>query len=175
MTRSILTLLILSILVITAGGGPLPAVDLPHLRPGAADPIGLIGSPGQRLDLEGYVVPGKLTVFDFFSHRCPPCRLMAPKLERLVAARADVVVRTIDIDRAGARGIDFGSPVARQHKLEALPHFEIFDAQGRLWLRGTEAYERLLEWSSAVAPEPTSPPRFGGQRRAPGSGSEVGW
>src|SRR4051794_4025329 len=61
---------------------------------------------GKTVNLADYVVPGKTTVFDFTSEYCPPCRAIAPQLEKVHQKRADVVVVAVDINRPGVKGID---------------------------------------------------------------------
>lgn len=103
-------------------------------------------SQGQPVKLEDYLVPGKTTVFDFFSEYCPPCRAISPKLEKLHAERDDLAVVKVDINRPGVKGIDWQSPVARQYDLHSIPHFKIFGPDGKLQAEGNDAYETVLGW-----------------------------
>ncbi len=103
-------------------------------------------SHGATITLADYLVPGKTTVFDFYSEYCPPCRAIAPKLEKLHAERADLAVVKVDINRAGVKGIDWQSPVARQYNLHSIPHFKIFGPDGKLQAEGDAAYETVLGW-----------------------------
>ena len=125
-----------------------PQHGLPNLKPGATDPIGIIGSPGEPVELEPYAVAGKTTIFDFYSKYCPPCRKIAPELEKLVKDRADVVVRQIDINRPDVQGIDWKSPVAAQYQLQGVPHFKIYGPDGKLKVEGDEAYEQVSGYIS---------------------------
>ncbi len=103
-------------------------------------------SHGAQITLADYLVPGKTTVFDFYSEYCPPCRAISPKLEKLHAERADLAVVKVDINRAGVKGIDWQSPVARQYDLHSIPHFKIFGPDGKLQSEGDAAYETVLGW-----------------------------
>ena len=103
-------------------------------------------SHGQTVTLADYLVPGKTTVFDFFSEYCPPCRAISPKLEKLHAERADIAVVKVDINRPGVKGIDWQSPVARQYDLHSIPHFKIFGPDGKLVSEGDPAYDTVLHW-----------------------------
>lgn len=100
-------------------------------------------SKGQEVQITDYVVKGKTTIFDFTSEFCPPCRAIAPKLEKLHADRADIVVVKVDINRPDVRGIDWKSPVARQYSLNSIPHFKVFGPDGKLKVEGDEAYEMV--------------------------------
>ena len=103
-------------------------------------------SQGKEVTLADYLVPGKTTVFDFYSEYCPPCRAIAPRLENLHMTRADIVVVKVDINRPGVKGIDWKSPVARQYKLESIPHFKVYDPDGKLQAEGDAAYELVTSW-----------------------------
>ncbi|RMH59231.1 MAG: thioredoxin [Candidatus Hydrogenedentota bacterium] len=103
-------------------------------------------SPGAEVVLENFVVKGRTTIFDFYSRYCGPCVQIAPYLEKFATQNRDYVVRKIDINRRGYTGIDWNSPVARQHSLESIPHFVIFGPDGRKRWEGAEAYERVLGW-----------------------------
>ena len=96
---------------------------------------------GQEIKLSDYLVPGKTTIFDFYSKYCPPCRAIAPKLEKLHETHADIAVVKVDINRPDTVGIDWKSPVARQYDLHSIPHFKIFDPDGKLKAEGDPAYD----------------------------------
>ncbi len=104
----------------------------PPPAPGAAVPVAVINAqrPGMELDLTPYVVAGKLTLFDFYSEFCGPCLQLAPQLEQLTRDFPAVVVRTIDINRPGVRGIDWQSPLAKQYTLTSIPHLVLVDTAG---------------------------------------------
>lgn len=87
---------------------------------------------GEKVNLADYAVPGKTTVFDFTSEYCPPCRAIAPDLEKVHRTRADVVVVAVDINRPGVKGIDWKSPVAQQYGLHSIPHFKVYGPDGKL-------------------------------------------
>lgn len=107
-------------------------------------------NPGERFELAPQLVAGQINIVDFYSEFCPPCVRIAPALEKLAAARADIVVRKLDINRAGTRGIDWGSPLARQYGLNSIPHFKIYDAQGKLMAEGDAAGQQVFSWLQAA-------------------------
>lgn len=107
---------------------------------------GLVLSHGAEIDVKNYSSPGRYTIVDFFSDDCPACVQLSPALERLDLERRDVVLVKVDVDRPGSRGIDWGSPVARQYDLHALPHLRIYGKDGQLELDGDAAIERALSW-----------------------------
>lgn len=101
---------------------------------------------GARVDIKDYLVPGKTTIFDFTSQFCPPCRAVAPRLEKLHETREDVVVVKIDINRPNVKGIDWNSPVAQQYGLRSVPNFKVFGPDGKLVAEGKEASRLVYGW-----------------------------
>ena len=90
-------------------------------------------SKGTPVNLTDYLVPGKTVVFDFYSDFCPPCVRVAPALEKLHTNRSDVVVVKVDINRPETKGkIDWQSPVAKQYRLNSIPHFKVYGPDGKL-------------------------------------------
>lgn len=103
--------------------------------------------PGaQPVEIAEYAVAGETTVFDFYSEFCGPCRQISPFLERLDKARGDLSVVKVDINRPGVRGIDWGSPVARQYRLQSVPHFKIYGPDRKLMSEGEPAYRQIVGW-----------------------------
>jgi len=98
-------------------------------------------SHGEPFALQDYVVTGKTTIFDFYSDYCPPCRALAPQLEKLHETHPDIALVIVDINRAGVKGIDWKSPVARQYELESIPQLKIFGPDGKLKAEGDAARE----------------------------------
>lgn len=103
-------------------------------------------SQGQEVDITALAVKGKTTIFDFTSEYCPPCRAVAPRLDKLHASRSDVVVVKVDINRPDVKGIDWKSPVAAQYKLRSIPHFKVFGPDGKLKAEGEEATTMVFAW-----------------------------
>jgi thiol-disulfide isomerase/thioredoxin len=101
-------------------------------------------NPGAEFDIGSYLQKGKVTIVDFYSDYCPPCRQISPLLNKLDKRRQDIVVLPVDINRKGVKGIDWQSPLARQYELQSIPHFKIYDAEGNLAKEGQEAYMEVL-------------------------------
>lgn len=100
---------------------------------------------GNPVDLEKYLVPGKTTIFDFYSYFCGPCRQITPRLEHMAAQRDDVVVRVVNVNRPGVMGIDGRSPVAMQHRVFSFPSFFIYGPDKRLLASGRAGYQAVLQ------------------------------
>lgn len=109
------------------------------LEPGAEDSHPVVLAQGAEIEVTDYLAEGNITVIDFYSEFCPPCRRIAPYLLKLHQEREDITVVKIDINRPGVKGIDWGSPVAKQYRLQSIPHFQVYDAEGRLLAEGREA------------------------------------
>lgn len=107
-----------------------------------------ISTPGEQIDITEYILKGKITVFDFFSPYCGPCRLIVPKLEKLAKKRTDIVVRKININCPSVHGIDWASPVAKQYNIHYVPYFKIYNKDGKLWLEDKEASRKIYTWLS---------------------------
>ena len=105
------------------------------------EPVQVLG--GQPVQIADYLVPGKTTIFDFYSEFCGPCREMAPKMQKLHETHAEIAVVDIDINRPGVQGIDWSSPVAQQFNLQSIPHFKIYGPDGKLKSEGDDAYNTV--------------------------------
>jgi len=101
-------------------------------------PVGI--SHGEEIDLKDHLVRGQITIFDFFSQYCPPCREVAPLLEQLDQKRPDVTVVKVDINRPDVIGIDWQSPVAQQYEIHSVPHFKVYAPDGTLQAEGPAGY-----------------------------------
>ena len=106
-------------------------------------------SHGERINLSDYLVSGQTVIFDFSSQFCPPCMAIAPHLEHLAETRDDIVLVTVDINRPGVQGIDWGSPVAQQFGLRSIPHFKIYGPDGAMQAEGDRAYSMITQWLQA--------------------------
>lgn len=107
-------------------------------------------SHGQQVTLTDYLAPGRITVFDFFSEFCGPCRQLAPQLEKLAQNRPDLSIVKVDINRPGTKSIDWQSPVARQYNLQGIPHLKVFSADGKLIAEGDRAWEMVTGWCNGA-------------------------
>jgi thiol-disulfide isomerase/thioredoxin len=84
-----------------------------------------VNRTGEPVDLDRILVPGHVTVVDFWATWCGGCKVVNDKLMASISGEPAIVVRKIDIG-------DGDTPVAHQHKVGALPHVRIYDRDGNL-------------------------------------------
>ena len=92
--------------------------------------------------LPNLAVPGKYTVFDVFAEWCGPCREVDERLKQVVAQRADVAIRKLNVR-------DFDTPLALElgPSFETLPYVVVLTPRGkRIEIAGTdfEALDKAL-------------------------------
>jgi hypothetical protein len=80
---------------------------------------------GGLVDVEAAVMPGYVTVVDFWSESCGACGVVGGLLAVGIAYEPHVLVRKVDVG-------DGFTPVAQAYKIGALPHFNVYDRQRRL-------------------------------------------
>lgn len=143
------TLVMLALLAGLACGGRPGAEPSPQAQEPPPDlRIANAARPGEPLDLKAHLSKDRTTLFEFYSDQCPPCREMERVMEYLAEHDRDLAIRRVNIDRRGHAGIDFDSPLAEQHGVEAVPSFRIYDKTGRLVAQGDAAKDQVRQWYS---------------------------
>jgi thiol-disulfide isomerase/thioredoxin len=87
------------------------------------DPIATVKNGGKNVKMKSLLVPGKVTVVDFYADWCMPCKNMAPKLEKIAKGDADVFLRKVDI-------VNWGTPVANQYDINSIPFVCVYNRKG---------------------------------------------
>jgi thiol-disulfide isomerase/thioredoxin len=98
----------------------------PAQMPAGAD-FATIATRGEDVpDMALHLVPGKVTVLDFSAYWCEPCRKVDEHMAELLARRADVAYRKLEI-------VDWDSPLAEHYLkgLNALPVVVVYDRHGK--------------------------------------------
>jgi thiol-disulfide isomerase/thioredoxin len=86
----------------------------------------LVNEPGQLVPLGQILVPGKVTVIDFWADWCAACEVMEAKLYQTIADEPGIAVRKLDI-------VDDLSPVSMHYRVgRMLPEMRVYDQQGKL-------------------------------------------
>ncbi len=84
-----------------------------------------LNAPGANVDLEAALVPGYVTVVDFWGEHCGACVVVGGMLAVGVAQQDRVLIRKIDVG-------DGLSAVAKAYSIGALPHYRVYDKHKRL-------------------------------------------
>jgi thiol-disulfide isomerase/thioredoxin len=111
-------------------------------------------SHGAEVKLTDFLVPGKVTIFDFTSEYCPPCRAYSDPLLLLHQQRVNIAVVKVDINRPDRHKIDWESPVAQQYGLRSIPRFKVYGPDGKLIAEDTDddhpARVLINQWLSSL-------------------------
>lgn len=108
-----------------------------------------------RLDLKSVLVPGKVTLVDFYADWCGPCKRLAPILEDMAKADPDLYLVKVDIR-------DFGSPVADQFALRGIPHVRVYGRDGKQVGDGSSSESIIRGNIEAAKAAPNAAPAAGG-------------
>ena len=79
---------------------------------------------GNKL-IQKHIVPGKITIIDYWATWCVPCKKLAPKLEAFAASRPDVVLKKVDLT-------ELETQRAYLPGVPGLPVVDIYDESGAL-------------------------------------------
>lgn len=98
----------------------------PEFKSSAAElKVKTISQGGAAIDLSSILVPGKITIVDFYAEWCGPCRYMGPKLEELAQGDPEVFLRKVDI-------LKWGTPVTAQYNINSVPNVRVFNRSGKM-------------------------------------------
>ncbi len=82
-------------------------------------------SHGAQVDIKQHLVPGSITVIDFYADWCGPCRQLSPNLEQMARTDPEVALRKIDI-------VNWKTAVVQQFNIHSIPQVNVYDRGGRL-------------------------------------------
>ncbi len=85
--------------------------------------VRMIANGGKRIDMKQVLVPGKITVVDFYADWCGPCKRIGPQLEQIARSDPDVVLCKVDI-------VNWSTPVVKQFGIRSIPNIRVFDRNG---------------------------------------------
>jgi thiol-disulfide isomerase/thioredoxin len=89
-----------------------------------------VGEPARSPTIAALVVPGKITIVDYWATWCEPCKKLAPELEAFAEGREDVVLRKVDATEWGAAEMGEHLPA-----VAGLPVVDIYGRDGNLIAR----------------------------------------
>ena len=134
-------------------GGPAAGAEM--RMPGAVGGGKVIKKGSGRLDLKSVLVPGKITMVDFYADWCGPCKRLGPILTDLAKADPDVYLVKVDIG-------EFGSPVADQFKLRGIPHVRVYGRDGQQVGTGSSNESIIRQNIEDAKAAPPAAPAAGG-------------
>lgn len=85
--------------------------------------VRMISNGGQRVDMKDVIVPGKITVVDFYADWCGPCKRMGPQLEQIARTDPDIRLCKIDV-------VNWETDVVKQYKIRSIPNVRVYDRNG---------------------------------------------
>ncbi len=97
-----------------------------------------IRNDGIQENIRKLIVPGKVTIIDFFADWCGPCRTMDPKLKKLAISHPDVYLRKVDI-------VNWQSPIVKQMGITFVPNVAVYDGSGNLMGKPTSRYRDIAK------------------------------
>ncbi len=110
----------LLLIALVACGHPAPTI--PKQEPEKSVQL---NAPGANVDIEQALVPGYVTVVDFWMESCGACHVVGGMLAVGVAKDPKVLIRKVDI-------LDPFTPVAGAYDIGALPHYRVYDKRGKM-------------------------------------------
>lgn len=109
-----------------------PGEKRKDLEPLAADVVkklDIVSYPGtKKLDIGRVVVPGKVTVVDFYADWCGPCNVLELRMHHLMTKNGNIALRRVDVGRWDNEA---AKQATREFRAEALPYVRVYDANGK--------------------------------------------
>jgi len=75
-------------------------------------------SHGAQVDIKQHLVPGSITVIDFYADWCGPCRQLSPNLEQMARSDPEVALCKIDI-------VNWKTAVVQQFNIHSIPQVNV--------------------------------------------------
>jgi copper chaperone CopZ len=83
---------------------------------------------GRRVDVAKLIVPGKVTIVDFYGEWCGPCKVLEARLQHLMQGKGNLALRRVDI---GKWDNEAAKQATHEFSAEALPYIRLYDARGK--------------------------------------------
>jgi thiol-disulfide isomerase/thioredoxin len=103
--------------------------DLEPLSPDVLRSLDIASaSDGKEVDIAKTLVPGKVTLVDYWATWCGPCRVLEIRLQHLVQSRPNLAVRRVNVGQFDNAA---GKQATRTFRMRAIPYVRVYDASGR--------------------------------------------
>lgn len=107
------------------GSGHVPIDAVPPDAEPAPPKVLQLNETGVLVDIDAALVPGYVTIVDFWADWCGACKTMEDAFMPLIADEPRILVRKVDVG-------DGDTPVAEHYDIGPLPHLRIYDTHGKL-------------------------------------------
>ncbi len=85
-------------------------------------------SNGEKIEIAKTLVPGKITLLDYWASWCGPCHLLDIRLQYLARSNPKLAVRRVNVAK-------FENPAGKQavweFRMRAIPYVRVYDAKGK--------------------------------------------
>ncbi len=105
--------------------------------------VKVISNGGRKVELNQHIGKGMITVVDFYADWCGPCRQVAPHLEKMASADADVNLVKIDI-------VKWGTPITKQYNVKNVPNIRVYDRGGKMVGKPTHDMRKIAKYVSSA-------------------------
>lgn len=85
-------------------------------------------SEGPEIELAKVLVPGKVTLIDYWASWCGPCHLLDARLQRLARSQPKLAVRRVNVAKFDNPA---GKQAAQEFGIRAIPYVRVYDTRGR--------------------------------------------
>lgn len=102
-------------------------------------PIVVYSQGGKTMDIKDVIIPGNVTIVDFYADWCGPCRIISPHLERIAEKDNEVFLRKIDI-------VNWRTPITKQYNIKSIPRICVYNRHGKMIGEPTSNVARIKEY-----------------------------
>lgn len=101
--------------------------------------------PGEPVNLESLLPENGTSILYFHSNYCPHCLTFLRLLNMLAVRKPELLIFKIELDRPGAKDIDFHSPVGEEFDVHSVPRFIVYEGKKER-ARDAEAKQMVKNW-----------------------------